>query len=414
MAKYIYYNDVVVATVEDGKISLDAEGIEKSGMPLSWRPHIRQHLLNALPEGIRLETLAALVSEDGAEILRAADLVPWVDELPGRFSAGNSPTPADTGEIERYVPIPEDVTEGTVTSRLSAAWLHPQSPVRAKRKPSFSGYQDKFVAKLAVENGKPILSAPAPGERGNVIVKPGNPQYPFIAENEFVCMQLAKGLGFHVPRVFLFRQPDAASEIERKRKHFLVERFDYTLNQIDKAGKFKKLAITEMAALMNLTSKTKYDTTTEELFRTAQSSFDSEGLRIFARMYFFGILTGNGDMHAKNFSLVLDPGDRSYRPSPLYDCLCTSVYGFNDMLALPLGNSNRPKPAEVTAFMRSFLSDGEMEKMATGILGALDALLPLAFDSEAPAIQTARKRLRNAIANHTRSILKAILGKRSE
>jgi hypothetical protein len=125
-------------------------------------------------------------------------------------------------------------------------------------------------------------------------------------------------------------------------------------------------------------------------------------------MYFLGILVGNGDMHAKNFSFILDPEDRSYRPSPLYDCLCTSIYGFHDTLVLPLGNTNRPKPAEIITFLRSFLSIDEMKDMAEGIPRALDAVLPLAFDSEEHNVQTARKRLRGAITERTRSMLKAI------
>jgi hypothetical protein len=185
----------------------------------------------------------------------------------------------------------------------------------------------------------------------------------------------------------------------------LIERFDYTT---DKEGVSQKLTVTEMASLMNLSSETKYDTTTEELFQTARSSLNSEGIKTFARMYFLGILVGNGDMHAKNFSFILNPEDRRYSPSPIYDCLCTSIYGFHDTLALPLGNTNRPKPLEIIAFLRSFLSIDEMKDMTEGISRALDAVLPFAFDSEEHNVQTARKRLRGAIVERTRSMLKAI------
>lgn len=405
MSKYIYYNNVVVAVIENGKIAFDAEGVEKSGMPSSWRPHIEQHLLNALPEGIRLEVLTAHVSNGAEKPNRSIEFIPWIDELPGKFSVGSSSDPREDGEIKRYIPLPETVQEGAVTSRLSAAWLHPQSSVRVHKKPSFSGYQDKFVAKLTVENGETILSVPKSDERGNVIVKPGNPELPYVAENEFICMKVAQRLGFSVPRVFLFQQPDAASEIERKRKHFLIERFDYST---DKEGNSQKLTVTEIASLMNLSSETKYDTTTEELFQTARNNLNAEGLKTFARMYFLGVLVGNGDMHAKNFSLILDPEDRSYRSSPLYDCLCTSIYGFNDTLILPLGNTNRPKPAEIISFMQSFLSIDEMKDMAESVPNALDAILPLAFDSEVHNIKTAQKRLRCAIVERTRAMLKAL------
>jgi hypothetical protein len=367
-------------------------------MPPGWKPHIERHLLNALPEGARLEALASLVSDGAEKTCHPVDLIPRIDELPGRFSVGSR-----SAELKRYVPMPENVP--AVTSRLSAAWLHPRSSVRVNAKPSFSGYQDKFIAKLAVENGEATLSVPSSNERGNVIVKPGNPELPYVAENEFACMETAKLLGFKVPRVFLFRQPDAASEIERKRKHFLIERFDYAP---DKDGNYQKLTVAETASLMGLSSETKYGTTTEELFRTARNSLDSDGLKTFARMYFLGILVCNGDMHAKNFSFVLDPEDRSYTPSPLYDCLCTSIYGFNDTLALPLGNSCRPKLSEIIAFMKSLVSPGEMRELAESVPAALDAVLPLAFDAETHSARTAQKRLRNAIIGRSRSMARAL------
>jgi serine/threonine-protein kinase HipA len=40
----------------------------------------------------------------------------------------------------------------------------------------------------------------------------------------------------------------------------------------------------------------------------------------------FNLLIGNADAHAKNYSLLLE-GDRSPRLAPLYDLLCTRVYG---------------------------------------------------------------------------------------
>ncbi|MDR3331872.1 MAG: HipA domain-containing protein [Synergistaceae bacterium] len=407
MPEYIFYDKIVVATIKDGKIIFDSAGIEKSGMPSSWKPHIERHLLNALPEGVRFDSLAVLASRngDGAEVDRPIELVPWVDDLPGRFSAGNTSVYPDDGGFRHYVPFPELIAEGRVQSRLSAAWLHHQSEIRTKTKPSFSGYQDKFVAKLSVENGQPVLSIPMPNERGNVIVKPGNPDYPYIAENEYTCMKLAQRLGLNVPRIFLFRQPDAASEAERHRQHFLIERFDYAA---DSEGNPRKLSTTEIASLMDLSSETKYDTTTDELFSTAQSNLGMEDMRIFARMYFLGVLVGNGDMHAKNFSLILDPEDGSYHPAPLYDCVCTSIYGFNDILALSLRGTNRPKFAAIIDFMALFLPVEEMRGMALGVKYNLDSAAELAFDSDNHSMQTARERLKGAITQRTASILKMI------
>jgi len=46
-------------------------------------------------------------------------------------------------------------------------------------------------------------------------------------------------------------------------------------------------------------------------------------------------LTGNGDMHLKNFSLLAGP-DNTYQLSPAYDLVCTRLVIPNDPLALPV------------------------------------------------------------------------------
>ncbi|MDR1978769.1 MAG: HipA domain-containing protein [Synergistaceae bacterium] len=406
MPGYIFYGKTVVAVIEGGQITLDPEGIEKSGMPPGWKPHIERCLLNALPEGTRFDSLLILASHNSANPNpeNLIELVPYLDDLPGHFSAGDTPIPSED-KIRRYVPLPDVLPAGEIRSRLPVPCLHPQSALRMTAKPSFSGYQDKFVAKLAVEDGRLALSLPDPAERGNVIVKPADPNHPYIGENEYVCMKLAQSLGFNVPRVFLFRQKDVALEAERQRQHFLIERFDYG---IDDEGRPQKVVTTEIASLMDLSSETKYDTTTEKLFETAEKSLPPDDMREFARMYFFGALVHNGDMHAKNFSFILDPESRDYRLAPLYDCLCTAIYGFHDVLALPLNGTNRPKPEAFVRFMISWLSAEEMRAMGTLLHRNLDSALDLAFDYGEHKVKTARKRLRGAIIERTRPIVEAI------
>ena len=46
----------------------------------------------------------------------------------------------------------------------------------------------------------------------------------------------------------------------------------------------------------------------------------------FFRQVVFAYLSGNGDAHAKNFSVVAGPDGR-FRPAPAYDLPCTYLYG---------------------------------------------------------------------------------------
>lgn len=52
--------------------------------------------------------------------------------------------------------------------------------------------------------------------------------------------------------------------------------------------------------------------------------------RELLRQLAFAFLTGNGDAHAKNFSVVQDV-DGEWRVSPAYDLPCTQLYGDNTM-----------------------------------------------------------------------------------
>ena len=405
MAKHIFYDKTLIATIENGKIIFDSVGIEKSGMPLSWKPRIECCLINALPEGIRFESLVVLASKDGSSPNSHVELIPYVDDLPGRFSVENTSAYSNGKQIRRYMPLPNNLPETEVQSNLSAAFLRPQSEIRRSARPSFSGYQDKFVANLSVEDMRLVLNSPKPNERGNVIVKPGSPNYPYIAENEYACMKMAQSMGLDVPRVFLFRQLDAGSVIERQRRHFIIERFDYALNQ---DGEPEKLEITDIASLMGLDSETKYNKTTEELFQTAKEYLSTEDMKNFADMYFFGILVCNSDMHTKNFSFVIDPESHNYRPTPLYDCLCTAIYGFSDTLALSLGGTERPKMKSVISFMESFLSVNEMRKLTEGVKLNIGVSLDTVFDLKNPKEASARNCISTAVINRTTTVLKEL------
>ena len=193
MTSYIYYDGVIVAAIEEGRVTIDPAGVERSGMPLKWVPHIKRLLENSLPEGLRKDTLVRLAARHGTTPSDSLELIPYIADLPGRFSAGDSRKHEKHGEAaRRFYPLPDKLPSVAIESRLLLAFFDPLSEPRVNEKPSFSGYQDKFTAHLTVEGDKLFLSpVDQETERGNVIVKPAHLKYPFIAENEYICMELA-------------------------------------------------------------------------------------------------------------------------------------------------------------------------------------------------------------------------------
>jgi serine/threonine-protein kinase HipA len=183
-------------------------------------------------------------------------------------------------------------------------------------------------------------------ERGNVIVKPAHLEYPFIAENEYTCMELARRAGLPTPRVFLFQQPN----LPLPRQHLVVERFDLCVVE----GLEHRLNITEFAPLMGLVSAQKYEPSTEELFAFAEQILTDEDMKMFAKSYLLGAIVRNGDMHAKNFSIAID--NNIPRLTPVYDMVNTEVYGISGVLALKLAGDHSPKMIDIAKHLLKYLT----------------------------------------------------------
>ena len=401
MTSYIYYDGVIVAAIEEGQVTIDSAGVERSGMPSEWVSHVRRLLENSLPEGLRRDTLVRLAARHGATQSDFLELIPYIADLPGRFSAGDPRKHEKRGEAaRRFFPLPDKLPPVAIESRLLPAFFDPLSEPRVNEKPSFSGYQDKFTAHLTVEGDKLFLSpVDQETERGNVIVKPAHLKYPFIAENEYICMELARQAGLPTPRVLLFQQPN----LPLPRQHLAVERFDVKV--ID--GETQRLNITEFAPLMGLVSAQKYEPTTEALFAQAQQNLPVEDMKVFAKAYLFGYIVRNGDMHAKNFSVVIE--NNVPRLAPIYDMVNTDVYGISEPLALKLANNSSPKMGDIAKFISNYLPMDAMEATARAVKRNLSDCSGRAFaGAGAVNMEKAKKRIEQSISGGATQMLKAI------
>ena len=74
----------------------------------------------------------------------------------------------------------------------------------------------------------------------------------------------------------------------------------------------------------------------------------------FWEIILFSWLTGNSDMHCKNFSLI-EKDDRGYQLSPAYDLLAVQLTGINDKdeLAMPLVGYGVDDNETLSGFNRS-------------------------------------------------------------
>lgn len=188
------------------------------------------------------------------------------------------------------------------------------------------------TSKMSIQGVQPKLSAvlsPSDSEfrivdiGGRFILKPQNPAFPELPENEDLTMRMAGIAGITVPLHGMVYSKDGS--------------LTYFIKRYDRSG-HKKIPQEDFSQLLGLSRPSKYKTSMEKIAKAVDMfcSFPAaEKIKLF-RLTVFCFLTGNEDMHAKNFSLVT----RSERVemSPAYDLLNSTIAVRNtkDEIALPL------------------------------------------------------------------------------
>jgi len=117
----------------------------------------------------------------------------------------------------------------------------------------------------------------------------------------------------------------------------------YITKRIDRVKK-AKLHMEDMCQLTEKLSEEKYHGSYEQIAKTIQQYSKNPGLDVinFFELVLFSFLTGNADMHLKNFSLINQPGIGPVL-SPAYDLLATTLVNpaDNEDMALSLNGKKR-------------------------------------------------------------------------
>jgi len=190
---------------------------------------------------------------------------------------------------------------------------------------SIQGVQPKLSAKLNIKECKFELV----NINGKYILKPQHHYFPQLPENEDVTMRMAKLAGIDVPLHGLIWSKDNT--------------FTYFIKRFDRLGHKDKIPVEDFAQLAGLSRDTKYNYSMEKLVKLIDKycTFPVvEKLRLF-KLVLFDFITGNEDMHLKNFS-VIRKGNK-IELSPAYDLLNSSLYLKNDVeeIALPLSGKKK-------------------------------------------------------------------------
>jgi serine/threonine-protein kinase HipA len=187
-------------------------------------------------------------------------------------------------------------------------------------KMSIQGVQTKLSAQLKIKDGRFEIVE----HGGHYILKPPSEHYPELPENEAVTMSMAAMIGLEVPVHGLIYSKDQS--------------MTYFIKRFDRIGHKQKLAVEDFSQLLGLGRDTKYESSMEKIISaiTNYCTFPKIEFVKFLKLTLFNFLTGNEDMHLKNFSLITR--DQKITLSPVYDLLNTTIALTNahEELALPL------------------------------------------------------------------------------
>lgn len=273
---------------------------------------------NLLPEG----ALQAIVQAQSPDSDDASLLTRVGEDLPGAVTVH----PAEGPQVDVATPARAFDEPGLGTVPAGAEEL----------RFSLAGIQLKFSA---VRDPNDRFTLPFRGRGGRWILKFGSQRHPMLPENEFSTMQWAARSGLDVPRNELVAARSIGGLdprfLELGENVFVIERYDRTPD----GGRVHQ---EDFAQVRGVLPEQKYHGASyESLARLVGDLCGRDDLEELLRRVVFAVLSGNTDMHLKNWSLIY-PDRRTARLAPAYDLVFVRYYLESDMLSLPLAKERDP------------------------------------------------------------------------
>jgi len=162
---------------------------------------------------------------------------------------------------------------------------------------------------------------------GNFIFKPASIDYPEMSANEHLTMRIAESFGINVVPSSLIRLKSGE--------------LSYITRRIDRSEEGEKIHMLDMFQITEAFDK--YKGSMEKIGK-ALNEYSANPLldKIYLfELTLFSFLTGNNDMHLKNFSMILS--NEKWILAPAYDLLNVSIILPEDTeeLALTLGGKKK-------------------------------------------------------------------------
>ena len=225
---------------------------------------------------------------------------------------------------------------------------------------SLTGVQPKLSLNLNKHEGCSRLTIV--GLWGDYIFKPQTEDYPQLPENEDLTMHLAEAAKINVVPHCLIRLADG--------------RLGYITKRIDRTKNGQKLDMEDMCQLTLHPTEYKYKGACEQIAKTIMKYCGAPKLDLtnYMQLLLFCFVTGNNDMHLKNFSLYRPNTD--YQLTPAYDLLNVAIANPKDKEELALPLSGRKAKIRLEDFLNAAKNMGLEGNVVLRLITGFHKTLP--------------------------------------
>ena len=229
---------------------------------------------------------------------------------------------------------------------------------------SLTGVQPKLSLNLHKHEGSNRLTIV--GLWGDFIFKPQTDAYPELPENEDLTMHLAEAARIKVVPHSLIHLADGS--------------LGYITRRIDRTKKGEKIDMEDMCQLTLHPTEYKYKSSCEQIAKAiaAYSSTPRLDLVNFMQVLLFSFVTGNNDMHLKNFSLYRPKA--LYQLSPAYDLLNVAISNPKDKEEMALSINGKKAQIKLADFLKASDTMGIEQRVTLGLINGLRDAMPAWID----------------------------------
>lgn len=225
-----------------------------------------------------------------------------------------------------------------------------------------TGVQAKLSLDLSKEKRGEPRRFTIVGLWGGFILKPQTDLYRNLPELEDLTMHMAEAIGIKTVPHSLIRFADGE--------------LCYITRRIDRTKNGEKLPMEDMCQLSERLTEDKYKGSYERIAKIIRqySSVPLLDIVNFWQLVMFSWITGNADMHLKNFSLY-NPAS-AYILTPAYDLVSTAIVLPEDTEELALTLNGKKRKIRRTDFESAMTASGIDSKVISNLIRSFEKALP--------------------------------------